>query len=68
MRFIDQHPELRQRGAIAALARHLGVTHSAVAQWKRVPAERVSLVSSVTGIPREVLRPDIFTDATPEKQ
>jgi DNA-binding transcriptional regulator YdaS (Cro superfamily) len=42
------------------LARSLGITHGAVNQWRRVPAERVVDVERVTGIPREKLRPDIF--------
>ena len=47
---------------LAALARHLGVTRGAVAQWERVPAERVIEISRFTGIPREVLRPDLYED------
>ena len=42
------------------LARDLGITHGAVNQWKKVPAERVLEVERITGIPRERLRPDIF--------
>ena len=42
------------------LARALGITHGAVNQWRRVPAERVVAVERITGIPREVLRPDVF--------
>jgi len=49
-----------QRGLMAKVASHLGLTRAAVAVWKRVPAERVAQVSEVTGIPRDRLRPDIF--------
>lgn len=50
-----------ERGAKLRLARELGVTHGAVSQWKRVPAERVLDVERITGIPREQLRPDLYT-------
>lgn len=46
--------------SLAALARDLGVTRGAIAQWDRVPAERVVEVSKFTGIAREVLRPDLY--------
>jgi len=46
---------LRRRVAAA-----LGITDSAVSQWRRVPAGRVLVVSSVTGWPREEIRPDIY--------
>ena len=42
------------------LARSLGITHGAVNQWRRVPAERVVAVERITGIAREKLRPDLY--------
>jgi DNA-binding transcriptional regulator YdaS (Cro superfamily) len=42
------------------LAKALGITHGAVNQWRRVPAERVIDVERATGIPREKLRPDLY--------
>lgn len=48
-----------QRGMLAQIARGLGCTRSAVAMWKRVPAERLPDVERITGIPRYLLRPDI---------
>lgn len=48
------------RGRISAIARALGITAWAVAKWRRVPAERVLAVERITGIPRHVLRPDIY--------
>lgn len=48
---------------VARLARGLGITRSAVHQWERVPAERVVDVERITGIPRALLRPDLFDDA-----
>jgi transcriptional regulator with XRE-family HTH domain len=45
----------------AALA---GVTNVAWHFWengnRRLPAERVPILSKITGIPRDVLRPDVF--------
>jgi DNA-binding transcriptional regulator YdaS (Cro superfamily) len=51
-------------GNLSKLADALGVTPGAIAQWKRVPAERVPQVSRITGIPREKLRPDIFGEVS----
>jgi DNA-binding transcriptional regulator YdaS (Cro superfamily) len=57
---------ISQRGARAALAKALQISHSAVRQWGSVvPAERVVQVEGVTGIPRESLRPDMFIRALP---
>ena len=53
-----------QRGLMAKLAATLGISRSAVAMWKEVPAERVVAVEAATGIPRQSLRPDIFADAS----
>lgn len=46
-------------GSSAALARGLGISTAAIAQWEKVPAERVVEVEDVTGVPRHVLRPDL---------
>ena len=48
------------RGLIAQIARELQITTPAILKWQRVPAERVLAVERVTGIPREVLRPDLY--------
>ncbi len=54
---------LSAHGAMARLAKACGVTHTAVWQWRRndrVPAERVLQVEKATGIPRHVLRGDLY--------
>jgi transcriptional regulator with XRE-family HTH domain len=51
---------VRDRMTLARLARELGITRGAVAQWERVPAERLGDVARVTGIPMDRLRPDLF--------
>ena len=48
--------------SLAALARAIGVTRGAVAQWERVPGERVGQVSRVTGLPPHIIRPDLFSE------
>jgi hypothetical protein len=47
-------------GGWAQLASLIGVTKSAVYQWKRVPAERVIAVERASGVPRQQLRPDLY--------
>lgn len=42
------------------LARELGITNSAVWQWKDFPPEQVLKIERATGIPRHVLRPDLY--------
>lgn len=51
------------KGLCAAIAAEAGISRSAVAQWERVPAERVLDVERITGISRHVLRPDIYGPA-----
>lgn len=52
-------------GGVIRLAARLNISRSAVAQWKRVPAERVLDVESITGVSRYDLRPDIYGHAPP---
>ena len=47
-------------GRIAQMSEALGITRQAVNKWERTPIERVREVEKITGIPRHVLRPDIF--------
>jgi len=48
------------RGRLTELAAACRVTHSAVWQWDRVPSGHVLTVEKVTGIKRDVLRPDLY--------
>lgn len=50
----------QERGLRLRIARSLRITHSAVSQWRRVPATRVLDVERVSGISRHVLRPDLY--------
>ena len=57
---------LRDRGLrMVHLARKLGVDKGTVTRWaqKGIPAARVLEVERETGIPREKLRPDFFSEA-----
>ncbi|MEI4482200.1 MULTISPECIES: transcriptional regulator [unclassified Phyllobacterium] len=47
-------------GGVVSLARELGIKHTAMYSWKRVPAERVLDIERVSGISRHELRPDLF--------
>ncbi len=49
-------------GGCSALARKLKVTRGAVSAWKAVPPKRAREIAKITGIPKEVLRPDVFGD------
>lgn len=46
----------------AELAAHFGVQPPALCKWERgrIPAERVPEIARVTGIPRHLLRPDLY--------
>lgn len=43
----------------AGLARRLRVTPQAIAQWNKVPVDRVREVAAITKIPPHELRPDL---------
>ena len=49
-----------ERGRLSRLAADLGVTPAAIRQWDKVPADRVVAVERATGIPRQVMRPDLY--------
>jgi DNA-binding transcriptional regulator YdaS (Cro superfamily) len=61
---------LAEHGAATRVAREIGITHSAVLQWKEkgVPAERVLDVERITGISRHELRPDVFGPSPSQSQ
>jgi hypothetical protein len=37
-----------------------GIRHQAVSQWRHIPAERIIEIETVTGVPREKLRPELY--------
>lgn len=50
-------------GGVVSLARELGIKHTALYSWNRVPAERVLDIERLAGISRHEQRPDIFGPA-----
>lgn len=54
---------IRSAGGAAVVAREFGISSQAISQWKRVPANRVISLETLSGISRHVLRPDIFGPA-----
>jgi DNA-binding transcriptional regulator YdaS (Cro superfamily) len=58
----------QERGTIARIAEAFGITHGAVAQWRKIPPERVLEVERITGISRHALRPDIYGEAPRRKR
>jgi TorA maturation chaperone TorD len=51
---------IRTAGGVTELARRIGVSQPSVSNWTRVPSERVVSVEAATGVPRQVLRPDLY--------
>jgi TorA maturation chaperone TorD/DNA-binding transcriptional regulator YdaS (Cro superfamily) len=49
-------------GGIAQLARKIGIAQPSVSNWSAVPAQRVIAVEAATGVPRKVLRPDLYSE------
>jgi DNA-binding transcriptional regulator YdaS (Cro superfamily) len=49
-----------QHGLSSWLATQLNLTPAAISAWRRVPAERVLKIEEITGIPRYVLRSDLW--------
>jgi DNA-binding transcriptional regulator YdaS (Cro superfamily) len=52
-------------GGLHALGRALGIRYQSVQSWRKIPAERVLAIELATGIPREQLRPDLYTSPLP---
>lgn len=61
--------ELIERHGLAAIAAVCGgITPQAVSDWSRVPPHHVIAVEALSGMPREVIRPDIFGAPRPRPQ
>ena len=50
---------LQTRLTVKRISQLCGISSAAVSQWQRVPERHVWAVSKVTGIPANVLRPDL---------
>ncbi|MDA9450028.1 MULTISPECIES: molecular chaperone TorD family protein [Bradyrhizobium] len=49
-------------GGIAELARKIGISQPSVSNWTKVPAQRVVAVEAATGVARNDLRPDLYSE------
>ena len=52
-------------GSQSELARRLGITPQAVQRWCSIPARHIIAIERVTGVPREVLRPELYRCSPP---
>jgi TorA maturation chaperone TorD len=49
-------------GGVVQLARKIGIAQPSISNWNRVPAERVIAVETATGVSRQQLRPDLYSE------
>ena len=49
-------------GGITELARRIGISQPSVSNWSQVPPGRVLSVEAATGVPRAILRPDLYRE------
>lgn len=47
-------------GSFRCIAARLGIVHTSVSRWRRIPQDRIVQVEKEFGIPREKLRPDLY--------
>lgn len=53
-------------GGVSQLARKLGIAQPSVSNWSKVPAQRVIAVEAATGVSRNDLRPDLYSELAVE--
>lgn len=53
-------------GGIVSLARELGIKHTSLYSWPRVPAGRVLDFERISGLSRHEIRPDVYGPASEE--
>jgi DNA-binding transcriptional regulator YdaS (Cro superfamily) len=51
---------IEKMGTQAALADAIGCRPNAISNWSEIPPGRVEQIEKLTGIPRYVLRPDLY--------
>lgn len=56
---------IRAAGGLSAFARLIGRNKAGVSRWRRLPAELAADAERLTGVPRDVLRPDLFGEDHP---
>lgn len=50
-----------EAGGMRALGRAMGIPYQSIQAWKEIPAQHILTIERVTGIPREQLRPELYT-------
>ena len=53
---------VKKAGGTNELARKLGISPSAVSQWKKVPSGRVLKLEGLTSMRRSEIRPDLYPE------
>jgi DNA-binding transcriptional regulator YdaS (Cro superfamily) len=51
---------IAKAGSRQGLARLLGISKQAVCKWTSVPSRQIIRIEAATGVPRELLRPDLY--------
>ncbi|MEO0943222.1 MAG: hypothetical protein AAFY06_00070 [Pseudomonadota bacterium] len=51
---------LQMAGGASAVSRILGVSHVTVVNWSRVPVDHVPKLAAALGLPRYLLRSDVY--------
>jgi len=53
---------LQHYGHVNAMSRAFGLSRQAISRWDRVPMKHLARISAETGIPRQILRPELYED------
>nr|USU32958.1 helix-turn-helix domain-containing protein [Methylobacterium sp. OTU13CASTA1] len=56
---------IRKAGGPKALGEAIGISSQAISQWAECPPRRVLAVEAASGVPRHVLRPDLYPPMPP---
>ena len=51
---------IEKAGGISAVARACKISKQAVFKWNEVPPRRCKTLEKLSGIPKELIRPDIY--------
>ena len=51
---------IKSAGGLRALARLLEINQQAILQWDKIPSGRILEMERLTGVAREILRPDLY--------
>jgi DNA-binding transcriptional regulator YdaS (Cro superfamily) len=57
----------RLHQSYSKLARKIGISPQSLNKWDEVPPERVIVLEQLTGVPREIIRPDLYPPRRPKR-